>query len=104
MVDSERTGGGGEGCTRHVVEELVDDVLEVRRADVLRQVERRAQVLPLGAHELAHDAPCGLAGRRRRPLVVHLVAWRRRRRRRQGGGRRDETMVLVWPSRSFVRC
>jgi hypothetical protein len=86
-------GGAGVDVT-HVAEELIDDVLELRRADVLRQVERRPEVLPLRADQLAHDAAGRLAGRRRSPVVVHLcvVAWRRRLRqlwrktRREGCG------------------
>jgi hypothetical protein len=98
LSGEEGAGAGAGDDVTHVAEELVDDVLELRRADVLRQVNCRPEVLLLRADQLAHDAAGRLAGRRRSPVVVHLsvVAWRRRLWWRRGGGRREETREGFW--------
>lgn len=40
---------------------MVDDLLKLRRADVLRQVEGGAEVVSLGTDELAHHASAAAA-------------------------------------------
>jgi hypothetical protein len=42
------------------VEELIDNLLELRGPDVLGQIERSAERVSLGAQQLAHDASAGI--------------------------------------------
>jgi hypothetical protein len=54
----------------YIVEEVIHNLLELRGADVLRQVERRTEMVAFGADQLAHDAGVGI-GSGGRGLAVH---------------------------------
>lgn len=73
------------------MEEFVDDILELRRADVVRQVDRRFEMLPLGAHELAKHA--AMAAVLHLSLSLSIPCRRRRRRRRKRRG--EDVFALV---------
>jgi len=56
------------------VEEVIDNLLELRGPDVLRQIERRTEMVSFGADQLAHDAGVGIGGGSgRRSLAVHPI-------------------------------
>ena len=58
----------------YIVEEVIDNLLELRGADVLRQIERRTEMVSFGADQLAHDAGVGIGGGSgRRSLAVHPI-------------------------------
>lgn len=58
----------------YIVEEVIDNLLELRGPDVLRQIERCTEMVSFGADQLAHDAGVGIgSGSGRRGLAVHPI-------------------------------
>jgi hypothetical protein len=57
------------------VEEVIDNLLELRGPDVLRQIERRTEMVSFGADQLAHDAGVGIGSGSGsgRSLAVHPI-------------------------------
>ena len=57
------------------MEEVIDNLLELRGPDVLRQIERRTEMVSFGADQLAHDAGVGIGSGSGsgRSLAVHPI-------------------------------
>jgi len=59
------------------VEELIDNLLELRGPNVLGQIERSAERVSLGAQQLAHDASAGIDSGSENRLGVHPTKFNR---------------------------